>query len=128
MISLCSMAVLAEVLPLGVRLGLDPAQLVEALGAGSGATNAIPGRGGRILSRDFSPMFRVDLAHKDLRLAEEVAQEVDLAPPMTAAALLTYTMARSLGFGDEDTAALVKVWERLLGVEVRGNETRTGPA
>lgn len=128
MISLCSVAVLAEVLPLGARLGLDPAQLVEALGAGSGATNAIPARGGRILARDFSPMFRVDLAHKDLRLAQELAQDVDLASPMTAAALLTYTMARSLGFGDEDTCALVKVWERMLGVEVRGDRARGGSA
>ncbi len=121
MLSLSSMAVLAEVLPLGVRVGLDPAQLVEALGAGSGATNAIPGRGRRILTRDFSPAFRVGLAHKDLRLAQEVAQEVKAALPVTAAALLTYTMARSLGLEDEDTVALVKVWEQMLGVEVRGD-------
>lgn len=121
MLSLSSMAVLAEVLPLGVRLGLDPAQLVEALAAGSGATTAIPGRGRRILTRDFSPAFRVDLAHKDLRLAQEVAQEVTAALPVTSAALLTYTMARSLGLDGQDTVALVKVWEQMLGVEVRGD-------
>src|SRR4029077_7207488 len=96
--SLTSMAVLAEVLPLGVRAGLDPARLIEALGAGSGASAQIPGRGERILMRSFAPSFRVDLAHKDLRLAQEVAQEANLPAPMTAAAILTFTMARGLGF------------------------------
>lgn len=120
MLSLASMAVLAEVLPLGVRVGLDPAQMIEALAAGTGATNMIPGRGERILTRNFAPTFRVDLAHKDLRLAQEVAQEVKLAPPMTTAALLTFTIARSLGLDDEDAVAVVKVWEKFLGVEVRG--------
>lgn len=124
-LALTSMAVLAEVLPLGVRVGLDPAQLVEALAAGSAATTAIPGRGQRILAGNFEPAFRVDLAHKDLRLAHEVAQEERLVLPITAAALLTYTMARSLGFDAEDTTALVKVWEQLAGVKVRS--TRNSP-
>ncbi len=126
MLSLASMAVLAEALPLGVRLGLDPTQLITALAAGSGATNAIPSRGQRILSREFAPAFRVDLAHKDLRLAEEMAQEVRLALPVTSAALLTYTIARALGLDGEDTVALVKVWERMLGVEVREGRPRSG--
>ena len=120
MLALASMAVLAEVLPLGVRAGLDPAKLVEALGAGSGATAQIPGRGERILRRNFAPMFRVDLAHKDLRLAQEVAQEANQPVPMTAAALLCFTMARGFGFDGEDTTAVVKVWERVAGIEVRG--------
>lgn len=120
MLALASMATLAEVLPLGVRHGLDPALLVQALAAGSGASAAIPGRGERILRGDFAASFRVDLAHKDLRLALEAAQEVHLAPPVTQAAFMTFTMAQSLGLGAEDTVALVKVWERMLGVEVRG--------
>jgi len=124
-LALGSMALLAEVLPLGVRLGLDPAHLVEALSAGSGASAAIPSRGGRILRREFAASFRLDLAHKDLRLAREIAEDVHLAQPMTAAALLTFAMARSLGLDAEDTTALVKVWERMAGVEVRDGAARS---
>ncbi len=120
MLSLASMAHLAEVLPLGVRAGLDPAKLIEALAAGSAATAQIPGRGERILRRDFTPSFRVDLAHKDLRLAQELADEVHVPVPVTTAAFQTFTMARGLGFDGEDTTAVVKVWERIAGVEVRG--------
>jgi len=119
MLSQGSMALLAEVLPLGVRLGLDPARMIEALAAGSGATFAIPTRGARILKNDFTASFRLELGHKDLRLGRELAEEVNHAQPMTAGALLTYAMARGLGLDGEDTIALVKVWERTLGVQVR---------
>ena len=121
MLSQGSMALLAEVLPLGVRLGLEPARMLEALAAGSGATFAIPSRGARILKNDFVASFRLELGHKDLRLGRELAEEVNHAQPMTAGALLTYALARGLGLDGEDTIALVKVWERALGVEVRGH-------
>lgn len=120
MLSQGSMALLAEVLPLGVRLGLEPARMLEALAAGSGATFAIPARGARILKSDFAPSFRLELGHKDLRLGRELAEEVNHAQPMTSGALLTYALARGLGLDGEDTIALIKVWERALGVEVRG--------
>jgi 3-hydroxyisobutyrate dehydrogenase-like beta-hydroxyacid dehydrogenase len=60
--------------------------------------------------------------HKDLRLAQEIAQDLDAPVPVITAALLTYTLARSLGLGAEDTTAVVKVWEKALGVEVRRHE------
>jgi len=128
MLSQGSMALLAEVLPLGVRLGLDPAQMIEALSAGSGATFAIPGRGARILKNDFAPSFRLELGHKDLRLGRELAEEANHAQPMTSGALLTYALARGLGLDGEDTIALVKVWERALGVEVRASGGTAGRA
>lgn len=120
MLSLASMAQLAEVLALGVRAGLNPAQLVEALGAGSAANPQIPGRGERILRGDFTPSFRVDLAHKDLRLAQELADDAQVPVPVTTSAFQTFTMARRLGLDGEDTTAVVKVWEGIAGVEVRG--------
>lgn len=126
MLSQGSMALLAEVLPLGVRLGLDPRQMLDALSAGSGATFAIPGRGARILKNDFAPSFRLELGHKDLRLGRELAEEVNHAQPMTSGALLTYALARGLGLDGEDTIALIKVWERALGVEVRAAGTPPG--
>jgi 3-hydroxyisobutyrate dehydrogenase len=126
MLSQGSMALLAEVLPLGVRLGLDPGRMLDALSAGSGATFAIPSRGARILKNDFAASFRLELGHKDLRLARELAEEVHHEPPMTSGALLTYEMARRLGLDAEDTIALVKVWERMLGVEVRAQPGAAG--
>ncbi len=121
MVALASMAVLAETLPLGVRAGLDPALLVEALSAGSAAAPMLQMRSTRILKRQFEPSFQIALAHKDLRLAQELAYEHNLPVPALTGALFTYTMARSLGLDGEDTVALVKVWERMAGVEVKQN-------
>jgi len=43
----------------------------------------------------------------------------NLPVPAVTGALFTYTIARSLGFDAEDTVAVVKVWERIAGVEVK---------
>ena len=123
---LSSMALLAELLPLGVRAGLDPQRMIEALGAGTGASMQIPGRGGRILKRQFDAAFQLALAHKDLRLAQELAQEHNLPTPVAAAAYLSYTLARGLGLDAEDAVAVVKVFERLAGVEVAGSSPPPG--
>ena len=79
------MALLAELLPLGVRAGLDPQRMIEALGAGTGASMQIPGRGGRILRRQFDAAFQLALAHKDLRLAQELAKWADTGAAQAAA-------------------------------------------
>jgi len=118
-LSLSSMALLAELLPLGVRAGLEPQRMIEGLAAGTGATNQIPGRGSRILKREFEAAFQIVLAHKDLRLAQELAQEHNLPTPVAAGAYLSFTLARGLGLEGEDTVALVKVFERIAGVEVK---------
>ena len=120
MLSLSSMALLAELLPLGVRAGLDPQRMIDGLAAGTGATNQIPGRGARILKREFEAAFQIVLAQKDLRLAQELAQEYNVPTPVAAGAYLSYTLARGLGLENEDTVALVKVFERIAGVEVKG--------
>jgi 3-hydroxyisobutyrate dehydrogenase-like beta-hydroxyacid dehydrogenase len=119
MISLSSMALLAEALSLGVRAGLGAAELVGALSAGSAAAPMLQARGARILKGEFAPSFQIALAHKDLRLAQELAQEYNLPVPAVTGALATYTMARGFGLDAEDTVATVKVWERIAGVEVR---------
>jgi len=119
-LSLSSMALLAELLPLGVRAGLDPQRMIEGLAAGTGATNNIAGRGARILKREFEAAFKIALAHKDLRLAQELAQEHNLPTPVAAGAYLTFTLARGLGLEDEDTVAVVKVFEQIARVEVKG--------
>jgi len=40
--------------------------------------------------------------------------------PLTAAARKAFTEARSIGFGDEDMAAVIKVLEAVTGAQIRG--------
>ena len=68
---------------------------------------------------DDSPGFMVKLAAKDVRLAVDAARVQGFEPLVGAGALATLDRAAALGFGDRDTAVLMKLRERELGIEVR---------
>jgi 3-hydroxyisobutyrate dehydrogenase-like beta-hydroxyacid dehydrogenase len=57
--------------------------------------------------------FTVALMQKDLTLALEMAREVGVPLPTTATANEVLTMARGLGLGDHDFAAVTDVLKRL---------------
>jgi 3-hydroxyisobutyrate dehydrogenase len=62
-----------EALHLARSLGLDQAQVVEALGPGAGGSWALDKLGARIARGDFDPGFMIDLILKDLRIVGEIA-------------------------------------------------------
>lgn len=68
---------------------------------------------------DDSPGFMVKLAGKDVRLAVNAARVQGFEPLVGAGALATLDRAAALGFGDRDTAVLMKLRERELGIQVR---------
>jgi 3-hydroxyisobutyrate dehydrogenase-like beta-hydroxyacid dehydrogenase len=51
--------------------------------------------------------------------AAEISAHQQIPLPMVQAATTTFQMALAEGLGDEDKGALIKVYERLLGVEFR---------
>ena len=61
----------------------------------------------------------VRLQQKDLRLILEGAREMQLSLPATALINQLFASLEASGNGDEGTQALVKVHERLAGVEAR---------
>jgi len=58
-------------------------------------------------------------AYKDMVAVMEQADEQQVPLPVASAAMLTYKLALAAGFGHESKGAMVKVWERVMGVEVR---------
>ena len=50
---------------------------------------------------------------------EEIAGSHHIPLPVASGAMRTYRMALERGLGGENKAAMVKVWESILGVEVR---------
>ena len=40
--------------------------------------------------------------------------------PMSATCTAVYEHARAAGYGMEDMSAVIKLWEKLMGVEIRG--------
>jgi 4-hydroxybutyrate dehydrogenase/sulfolactaldehyde 3-reductase len=120
LLSITTLAVTGEALVLGAKAGLTADVMLEVFRR-TAASNAhlhmtYPDKA---LKGDFSPMFMVDLAHKDLSvgLALGAAQQVPL--PLGALAREMFTTARARGRGRLDWTAVITVLEDEAGVKVR---------
>ena len=113
-------ASIAESFVLGVKAGADVETMAKVIGVSSGASwqlsNQFPLRA---FNGSFQPGFMTDLLHKDLGLALDLAAENTTPVAMTALTRQMFEMARAEGFGREDYTSLLKVLERMAGVEVR---------
>ena len=102
---------LAEASGLGVDLALE---VMRGTIAGLGHMNiTYPNK---VLRGDLSAGFQVDLAHKDLGLALEMAALSNASVPMGAAAFQSYTTARAQGRGAQDYSAIYPVMRSLAGL------------
>jgi len=115
-------SVTAEILAICTKLDMSPKVLYETI-ANSGAasvSNLFKELGPKILNRDFEPLFAIDLLHKDVMLGIQMAKQVGVPLFVSEANQRLNEMARLMGFGKEDTASIVKVYEKLLDIEVKG--------
>ncbi len=106
----------AEMMAIATKAGLAPEVLYRTLAESEAATvsGLFKEVGAKIVGRDFSPTFAIDLLCKDNGLAVEMAKACG-APPVVAGVVQTMNeLARARGLGGEDTSALVKVYEALL--------------
>ena len=96
------------------RAGIDPEVLLDILTASTG-DSAMLRRGARnLFADDFAPGFKMHLLLKDLRLATELGEELDVPLTLAAAAERIYETARVEGLGDQDITAAVlpMTWNR----------------
>ena len=118
MIAFTNMAAGAEGLMLGVAAGMDPVILNEIIRNSSGNSMGYRGVAKSALERDFSPAFTVDLAYKDLRLALELADELNMPLLLGPQVHNVMRMARSKDQGGENVTAILKVYEAAMGRQV----------
>ena len=71
------------------------------------------------LEGDWSPSFTLDLAYKDMRLALELADELEIPLPLGAQVHDLMRMAKGLGFGGDDASAIMRVYETTMQRTVR---------
>ena len=122
MMTLCMTQVLAEGFTLGVKAGVSPERLLEAVrggsfGQGLALRHHLPEV---VFADDFDhPRFALALARKDLGLATELARE--LAVPTALAALAEQTLVAALnrGWGNKDSFAAFLLQEERAATQVR---------
>ncbi len=118
MLAFCNLAAASEALLLGAAAGIDVHKLYDVICNASGNSDAFRGLGPKAFERNFKPGFALDLAHKDMRLALEMADECGM-PGMIAPQVMTLMrMGRAKGMGGDDSSSLLRVYEQALGREV----------
>ena len=109
---------IAEAAVFGARLGADPRIVLDLIGTSFGGSTMMTRNLPRFISRDFSPATPVGLILKDLGLIHDEARNGGVPLLLGALAEQRFSEARARGLGDEDMAALVKLWEEPAGVMV----------
>ncbi len=114
-----NLASMAEVLPMAVKLGLDPEKIAGVINTGSGRSFASEFFIPNILEDRFDQGYRLRDAYKDMAGALKISAENRIPLPMIQAAASTYQRALLEGLGDQDKGAMFKVFEKLLDVAFR---------
>src|SRR5215472_7611197 len=109
---------IAEAAVFGARFGADPQVVLDVIGTSFGGSTMMTRNLPRFISRDFSPATPVGLILKDLGLIHDEARAGGIPLLLGGLAEQRFSEARARGMGDEDMAALVKLWEEPAGVSV----------
>lgn len=107
-----TIAAVAEALSLAARAGVDPARVREALQGGFADSRILQVHGQRMLDRNFQPGFRINLQAKDIRLALDLAREVNVPLRLTPVVARLLDDVIAAGGGDLDHAGLVTAFDK----------------
>ena len=109
-----------EVLAIGIKAGLQLALMMDVMKTTMAFNHqlyvAMPKKA---FQGDDSPGFMVKLAGKDVRLAVELAKAYGFDALVGRATQESLERAAKMGYAERDTAALMKIREDELGIQVR---------
>ena len=114
-------ASLAEIFTLGVKAGVEPLALFQALRQGAtGRKRTFDRLPEHFLSGKYDPAdFTIRLAHKDVTLALELASEVGVPMRVGRVALEELAEAMKRGWGERDCRVAMTLQEERAGVSVK---------
>ena len=110
-----TMQVLAESIVLAERAGVAPEIAVEVLSNSAVASPFLKYKAPQLLQPLGPAAFTANMMQKDFTMALQMAREVGVPLPATAIANEVMAMARGLGLGEYDFAAVTNVIRQLSG-------------
>jgi 3-hydroxyisobutyrate dehydrogenase len=116
-------AALAECFTMGVKAGVPPIPLWEAIRQGAGGRRRMFDRLDTFIEGKYDPpSFALRLAHKDVRLATELGREVSVPMRIANLALEELTEAMNRGWSERDSRVAMLLQSERAGVDIK--ETR----
>ena len=107
---MAEVALIAEVVALGVRSGISAETVDKVLTSSSADSFMWRYQVPRMVTGNFVPGFSIDHGHKDLTLAIQWAERLGMNLTMGSPAKDLFELAQRLGHGAKDTAVLVKIY------------------
>ncbi|WP_367154361.1 NAD(P)-dependent oxidoreductase [Methylomonas sp. HYX-M1] len=111
MIVSCNVMVIAEMMALAKRAGVDSAQIPHALTGGFADSKPLQIVGPEMAAEDFASVkWRVKTLLKDLTLADQIAAEHECSVPMSALAAQLMRLHAGRGYAEQDPATLINLY------------------
>jgi 3-hydroxyisobutyrate dehydrogenase-like beta-hydroxyacid dehydrogenase len=113
-------AAMAEALTFGMTQGVAPEQFLEVISKCAGTSWMLENRAPHVIEGDYAPRSSIDIWPKDLGIVLDIARSARFSAPIAAAALQQFLAAQGSGLGQEDDAAVAKVYARNSGITLPG--------
>ena len=113
-----TMCGVSEALVYGAKAGLDLEKMVATISKGAAGCWTLDNLAPRVLRKDYEPGFMVDHFIKDMGIALEEAEKMELPLPSLALTRQLYLAIKAQGLGKKGTQVLVKAIGLLAGKEV----------
>ena len=113
MIVSCNVLVIAEMMALAQKAGVDGSKIPEALAGGFADSKPLQIVGPEMAQEKFEPIkWRVKTLLKDLNMASDLAKDQSSAIPMSGLAAQLMQLHGSHGFLDQDPSTLIKLYRK----------------
>src|SRR5579871_4006230 len=108
----------AEAMVLGMKAGLDPAEIVKVIASGAGSSRIFELRAPLMVAGEYDEAtMRISMWQKDLAIISAFARSLGVPTPTFDATLPLYADALAAGYGPQDTGAVCAVLEEKAGVK-----------
>jgi 2-hydroxy-3-oxopropionate reductase len=118
-----NIAAVGEAFSLGVKAGLDPQVIYQAIRGGLAGSSVLESKGPMIFGRNFKPGFKIRLHQKDLKNALSTAKDLGVPLPLTSLIQQIFTSLITEERGDQDHSALATFFEKMAKVEIKSKSS-----
>jgi 2-hydroxy-3-oxopropionate reductase len=118
-----NIAAVGEAFTLGMKAGLDPQIVYQAIRGGLAGSAVLDAKAPMIFQRNFSPGFKIKLHGKDLHNALSTAQSLGVPLPLSSFVQQILISLMVEGRGEEDHSALATFFEKMAKVEIKSAQT-----
>lgn len=114
-----NIAAVGEAFTLGVKAGLDPQVIYQAIRGGLAGSQVLESKAPMIFGRNFKPGFKIKLHHKDLNNALSTGKDLGVPLPLSSFIQQIFVSLIAEGKGENDHSGLATFFEKMAGTEIQ---------